>query len=199
MAGTARRSTSGQLGNVEHRGRRAARGHEEYRLELDRGRWRPGTGWRQVNEIQTRVESTRQMTTADIDLQTGGVGPFAGRQRRPSTTRRRTLDSPSYGNDHHHPRHRRHHPVGQAQHAHTDHLHVEPPARMTGTPPASSSMSAGVKKIYDELTRVFGTGAYLDASGGWSHMGWFNRRYVGTTTWSQHTWAKRWTSAPTMG
>ena len=76
--------------------------------------------------------------------------------------------------------------------AHTDHLHVEPPARQTGTPPASSGMSEGVRKIYDELVRVFGPTAYFpnaDATTEWTHMGWFNRRYIaGTTTWSQHAY-----------
>lgn len=60
-------------------------------------------------------------------------------------------------------------------------------------------MTAGVKAIYDALTEQFGPGKYfLDSSGRyvgndpgvyWTHMGGWNRRYIGgTTVWSQHAY-----------
>lgn len=84
--------------------------------------------------------------------------------------------------------------------AHADHIHVEPPLKFTGTPPLTNpGMSAGIKLIYAALTEEFGHGEYfLDKNGRyvgnkpgvyWTHMGGYNRRYIGTgTTWSQHSW-----------
>ena len=76
--------------------------------------------------------------------------------------------------------------------AHNNHLHVEPPSRISGEPPSSNpGMTAGLVKIVDELVRVFGPTAYMTPpEGGWSNMGYYNRRYIaGTTTWSQHAYA----------
>lgn len=84
--------------------------------------------------------------------------------------------------------------------AHNDHIHVEPPTQMSGTPPHTNpGMTDGIKIIYDALEEQFGPGEYfLDENGRyvgndpgvyWTHMGGYNRRYIaGTTRWSQHAW-----------
>lgn len=83
---------------------------------------------------------------------------------------------------------------------HGDHLHVEPPKRMSGTPPLRNpGMSVGVTAIFASLEAEFGNGEYfLDPSGRyvgndpgvhWTHMGGWNRRKIaGSPTWSQHAW-----------
>lgn len=89
--------------------------------------------------------------------------------------------------------------------AHFNHVHVEPPTQFGGVPPSTNpGMSPGVRVIYDALTDRFGRGAYFmdtdhhwedgklvidDPNIFWTHMGGYNRRYIGgTTTWSQHSW-----------
>lgn len=84
--------------------------------------------------------------------------------------------------------------------AHADHIHVEPPTRYGGTPPKTNpGKTEGVRAIYTALEAEFGRGAYfLDSNGRyvgndagieWTHMGGYNRRYIGgTSTWSQHSW-----------
>lgn len=89
--------------------------------------------------------------------------------------------------------------------AHFNHVHVEPPVDMTGVPPFTNpGMTAGIKAIYDALVDEFGPTTYFayadhhwedgkyvldDPDYGWTHMGGWNRRYVGSgTTWSQHAW-----------
>ena len=89
--------------------------------------------------------------------------------------------------------------------AHYNHIHVEPPVKFYGEPPATvSGMTPGTQAIYDALEGEFGRGAYfLDAdadTAGWTHMGWYNRRYIaGTTTWSQHSWANALDIGPYYG
>ncbi len=84
--------------------------------------------------------------------------------------------------------------------AHADHVHVEPPIKMRHIPPLRNpGMSPGVSVIYNALTQRFGRGVYfLDSNGrytgndpgvGWTHMGGWNRRFIGgTSTWSQHAY-----------
>jgi hypothetical protein len=77
--------------------------------------------------------------------------------------------------------------------AHYDHIHVEPSTRSAGVPPLKNpGMTDGVRFIYEALEKEFGPGAYFvnpPAGTKWTHMGGWNRRYIGgTTIWSQHAW-----------
>lgn len=78
--------------------------------------------------------------------------------------------------------------------AHHNHLHVVGQPREDGYPPHSHpGTTDSLAEIIAALDEEFGEGGHWqtwDDTLGWTHMGIYNRRYIGgTTVWSQHAYA----------